>query len=59
MIMKIIDVFWTPTINMAVIQCVCGNKFGHPLNRWIAFCARCGAKGKIDYLRNEFVRRPK
>lgn len=55
--MKIIDVFWTESTNMAVIECPCGNKFGHPFNRWYVMCKRCGQKAKIDKLREEFARR--
>lgn len=40
--MKIVDVMWTPFVNLLLIRCGCGNKFWHRTDRWRVKCPACG-----------------
>lgn len=41
--MIIIDVDWSPKVNILTIGCQCGNMFKHPANRKVIKCPKCGA----------------
>jgi hypothetical protein len=49
--MRILDVRWTPAVNVLVITCECGRRFEHLTDRWIVRCP-CGRKTHIEELRN-------
>jgi len=55
--MKIIDVKWTPSVNIFRIKCDCQYEFDHRADRWKVKCKVCNRVSNIEPLRNEFVRR--
>ena len=54
--MRIVDVRWTPVVNMYVVQCECGAKFEHRADRWRATCQKCGASVGVQELRDQDIR---
>ena len=54
--MHIIDVVWTPKVNLLVIQCDCGGAFQHPSNRWTVRCPNCNTTQNIALLRDNYAR---
>jgi hypothetical protein len=39
--MKLVDVYWTPRINVLVVRCDCSRLFFHPANVATARCPAC------------------
>lgn len=39
--MKLIDVYWTPRVNVLLVRCDCGAEFEHPANYGLARCPFC------------------
>jgi len=53
--MRIVDVRWTPAINMLVIACECGRRFEHRADRWMVRCS-CGRREQIEEMRDRWLR---
>lgn len=49
--MKIVDATWTPSVNLLLIRCSCGNEFWHRADRWHVKCAVCGFAYHLTPLR--------
>ena len=55
--MKIINVEWTPKINIITIACdTCNAVFSSRIDRWIIKCPLCNTQEKIEKLRKEWVK---
>uniref|UniRef100_A0A6M3K475 Uncharacterized protein n=1 Tax=viral metagenome TaxID=1070528 RepID=A0A6M3K475_9ZZZZ len=54
--MKIIDVTWSPIVNMIRVKCDCGNVFSFRIDRWKVRCYNCNKVENINKLRNNFVK---
>lgn len=48
--MTLVDVFWTPKVNMLVVKCDCGRTFEHRLDCWTVRC-KCGRAENIEVIR--------
>lgn len=56
MIMKPVYVYWTPKINILVVECEdCEKEFTTPMNRWKITCPWCGVVGDMHSVRNELA----
>lgn len=55
--MKIVDVRWTPQMNILTIECLCGKEFEHRADRWNARCA-CGRSENLGKVRERLALRP-
>jgi hypothetical protein len=53
--MRIVDVRWTPAINMLVIACECGRRSEHRADRWMIRCS-CGRREQIEEVRGRWLR---
>ena len=49
--MKLLDVFWTPTINKYQVECDCGEVFSHRVDRWRIRCPWCSRSTDVEELR--------
>ncbi len=47
----IIDAYWTPYVNILVIQCRCGHLIRHRADRWKVKCPHCGNETNLQILR--------
>jgi len=55
--MKIINVEWTPKINIITVTCdICNAVFPFRVDRWIIRCPICNTQEKIEKLRKEWVK---
>uniref|UniRef100_A0A6H2A5R6 Uncharacterized protein n=1 Tax=viral metagenome TaxID=1070528 RepID=A0A6H2A5R6_9ZZZZ len=55
--MKILDIRWTPTINILVINCGrCDTIFEFRIDRWNVRCPTCGMPTGMDKLRKGWVK---
>lgn len=53
---KIIDVYWTKKVNMAIMRCTaCGEEWAHRLDRWKAVCPGCLKVSNLGLVREEFA----
>lgn len=57
--MKIIDAAWTPGVNILIVECVCGESFEHPTNRWAVRCPECGKTDNLKNLRERYAQEGK
>ena len=51
--MKILDTFWTPKINVHIVECDCGHQNPMRADVWYINCSRCGKKISMKELRGE------
>ena len=56
-LLKIVDVKWTESVNILVIECECGTKILHPADRWIVRCKDCKAYANLKDLRDDYFYR--
>jgi len=55
---KIIDVRWTPTVNVLAIKCGhCDSVFEHRADRWTVRCPTCKAQFSLNKIRDIYVKR--
>jgi len=54
---EILDIKWTPLVNMMYIKCDCGIRFWHRADRWKVYCRFCKRWENIIELRNNWVGR--
>jgi len=53
---RIIDVRWTPQINMLKMRCGgCDAIFEHRADRWTVRCPSCGKQGGLAKIRQDWV----
>lgn len=52
---RLLDVRWTPRVNLYDVGCYCGAEFSHPANRANVRCPRCGARGSVSEIREQRV----
>lgn len=53
---KIIDVFWTKEVNVAVMRCgYCHVDWPHRLDRWKVICPRCKRIWNVGHVREQFA----
>ena len=42
--MNLVNIYWTPIVNMLQIECDCGNHFDYPANYSLVECPKCHYK---------------
>jgi Zn finger protein HypA/HybF involved in hydrogenase expression len=56
--MRIIDIKWTPKVNIFIIKCtLCNTEFIFPMNRFRWYCPQCNYMIKIEDIRELYLRR--
>ncbi len=53
--MQIVDAYWTPRVNIYIIQCRCGARFHSPVDLWWHRCPHCQRKECVETIRRRPV----